>query len=128
VPKSYKPSAGDLNEKSGGDQEMANRKYKASGRLLPGVDYSREMNTYMNARDSKGRSYTPRTSPGFSPKRNEKDLAAQSAVDEAITGHKPKRQGGGPGQRPGVNMINNLKKYARGGGIESKGKTKGRFV
>ncbi len=67
MPKPYKPSAGDLNEKAGGDQEMENREYMEKQR-----------------RKAKP---TPPPAPTPPPKR-----------------------------------------YARGGGIESKGKTKGRFV
>ena len=61
MPKPYKPSAGDLNEKSGGDQEFAEREYQ---------------------------------------RRKAKPAA--------------------PAPKP--------KAYAKGGGIEIKGKTKGRFV
>lgn len=65
MPKPYKPSAGDLNEKSGGDQEMENREYMEKMR----------------------KKAKPAPAPAPKPKM-----------------------------------------YARGGGIESKGKTKGRFV
>jgi hypothetical protein len=69
--KKYKPSAGDLNEKSGGDQEMKMRE----------------------------------------------DIAAKNRMR-------------GPGRGP---LSRNAMKdkpfgYARGGGVEIKGKTKGRFV
>jgi hypothetical protein len=135
MPKPYKPSAGDRNEKSGGDQEMENRKYEASAPdFIPGANYDKEFETYRDT-DRKGRSFTSqRRKPGFSPSRNDTDLAAQSVVDHNMTGRKPKQRGGGPGQRPGINMHNNLR-YAKGGSVSSradgvavKGKTKGRFV
>lgn len=106
--------------------------------FIPGADYEKEFNTYVDRRDSQGRSYTPRNRPGFSPSRNDTDLAAQSVIDHNMSGRAPKQRGGGPGQRPGINMINNLKhvkRYAKGGSVSSradgccsKGKTKGRFV
>lgn len=137
MPKPYKPSAGDLNEKAGGDQEMENREYRENLRqkakppapdFIPGANYDKEFETYRDT-DRKGRSFTPqRRKPGFSPKRNDTDLAAQSVVDYNMTGRRPKQHGGGPGQREGIN-------YAKGGSVSSradgcctKGKTKGRFV
>ena len=136
MPKKYKPSAGDLNEKAGGDQEMENRKstgsavepaktrrmaeYKRSLGLIPNADYRNEAkNAYHDAETG-----TPRKRV---IKRNDKDLAAQSRMDELMGRNPAKQRGGGPGQRPS-NYSTPVVGYARGGGIESKGKTKGRFV
>lgn len=133
TPKPYKPSAGDLNEKAGGDQEMENREYQRQkskrdrpiDHFLPGANYDKEFDTYV-ARP--GMPLGSRMSPNFKIKRNDTDLAAQSVVDYNMTGRKPKQHGGGPGQRKGID-------YAKGGSVSSradgcctKGKTKGRFV
>jgi hypothetical protein len=133
VKKPYVPSAGDRNEIAGGDQEMENRRltgtavepaktrrmaeYKRSLGLIPNADYRNEAkNTYHDAETG-----TPRKRV---IKRNDKDLAAQSRMDE-LMGTPARQRGGGPGQRPS-NYSTPVVGYARGGGIESKGKTKGR--
>jgi hypothetical protein len=116
--KPYKLTAGDRNEKAGGDQEMKMRRDEAFTRrgLNPDANYDREMR---NVFPAKKRTIT----------RNDKDLAAQSRIDELYSGKKNKTRGGGPGQREGIDYAKGgkVKCYARGGGIESKGKTKGRM-
>lgn len=124
VKKPYKPTPGDLNEKSGGDQEMKMRRDEAFTQrgLNPDANYDREMRNVLPA---KKRTIT----------RNDKDLAAQSRIDELYTGKKNKTRGGGPGQREGIDYAKGggIKMYAAGGmvradGCATKGKTKGRFV
>jgi hypothetical protein len=127
-PKGSKYDAAANDWRAGEDEaEMAKKKAKPEkpidrdrpiDRFLPGVNYDKEFDTYKDHRDSKKRFYTPRTSPGFKIKRNDKDLAAQSTVDYNMSGIRPKQRGGGPGQRPGIDMIDNIK-YAKGGSVGS---------
>jgi len=134
MPNKYKPSAGDLNEKAGGDQEMENRKYMREQEmkarrdaitrkegLSPDADYYREMR---NVRPESNRRIA----------RNDKDLAAQSRIDALMTGFGPKTRGGGPAQQDRLNDDRAANRgrnmYAKGGmvrgdGCCQRGKTKG---
>jgi hypothetical protein len=179
-PKGKKYDAAANDWRAGEDEaEMAKNKAKPNkaadrdrpiDRFIPGANYDREFNSYLDHRDSKGRSYTPRNSPDFKIKRNDTDLAAQSTVDYNMTGRRPKQHGGGPAQRGGINYAKGgsvgkyskmemehvhqmkmhgvpekyvkqeqkeamgmnkggmTKCYAKGGGIERKGKTDGKIV